>query len=163
MFFIAGYTAGQYFNPTSGSQRYGGPADILCLPNNPELTNKTIPDYSMIYGAEFEGSGFQSGAINEDIPCTVCRNPRASESIMIPGRKSCYAGWNIEYNGLIASGYSNDKASSYICMDMHPEYIPGGQRDEDGHRIWLIKSKCGSLPCPPYHNDYALYCVVCSK
>ena len=52
---------------------YGGPANFLCLPNNPQLSNQTVDDGSYIYGTEFFTHKFIAGAIHEDVPCTVCR------------------------------------------------------------------------------------------
>jgi hypothetical protein len=47
---------------------------------------------------------------------------------MIPGKKSCFAGWKKEYDGIIASGAYSHAASSFICIDAHPSYITGGSR-----------------------------------
>lgn len=97
------------------------------------------------------------------MPCVVCRVRTATTTVMIPGRKSCYSGWNIEYTGLLASGYQNYSPSSYICVDIHPEFIPSGQDNKNGHLFYVVGYKCGSLPCPPYHDNRVAYCVVCSK
>jgi hypothetical protein len=96
--------------------RYGGAANTLCLPSDPELSNRTAPGGSYIYGTEYEQNFFTSGASNEDVPCAVCRASNTFTSIMIPGRKSCYNGWQMEYNGILASDSYADKASSFICV-----------------------------------------------
>jgi hypothetical protein len=51
---------------------------MLCLPSNPELSNKTISASSLIYGIEYAESTFGSGAVNEDVPCAVCRSTNTS-------------------------------------------------------------------------------------
>ena len=89
---------------------------MLCLPSNPELSNKTISASSLIYGTEYEESTFGSGAVNEDVPCAVCRSTNTSSSLMIPGRKSCFAGWKKEYDGIIALGAWSHAASSYFVL-----------------------------------------------
>jgi hypothetical protein len=43
---------------------------------------------------------------------------------MIPGRNACYNGWNLEYRGVLVSGYYGHKAAStYICLDEKPEIV----------------------------------------
>jgi hypothetical protein len=137
---------------------------MLCLPSNPELSNKTISTASLIYGTEYgDSTYFGTGAGNEDVPCAVCRSTNTSSSLMIPGRKSCFAGWKKEYDGIIASGAYTHAASSFICIDAHPTYITGGSRSNDDNLIYVTAMKCGSLPCPPYKDNLELFCVVCSK
>lgn len=82
---------------------------------------------------------------------------------MFPGRNICYSDWKIEYEGYIMSGYWGHRASTYICVDAHPDYVHGGKADEIGQRFYVTSTKCGSLSCPPYHDNLAVNCVVCSK
>ncbi|CAG2242397.1 unnamed protein product [Mytilus edulis] len=156
-----GFAAGQEY---LHSHYYGGPANMLCLPNNPEISNRTAPGNSLLVGTEYDnGNFFANGAHNEDVPCALCRSSNTSASIMIPGRKSCDSGWKIEYNGILASGAFTHKPSSYICLDSHPEFLQGGQGDQNGHVLYGTSTKCGSLACPPYVDNMAINCVVCSK
>ncbi|XP_071134417.1 uncharacterized protein [Mytilus edulis] len=156
-----GFAVGQEYHH---NQYYGGPANMLCLPNNPELSNRTAPGSSLLVGTEYDnGNFFANGAHNEDVPCALCRSLNTSASIMIPGRKSCDSGWKIEYNGILASGAYSHKPSSYICLDSHPEFLQGGQGDQNGHVLYGTSTKCGSLACPPYVDNMAINCVVCSK
>jgi hypothetical protein len=67
-------------------------SNMICLSSNPELSNITAPGGSFIYGTEYEDNMFASGALDEDVPCAVCRTSNTYTSIMIPGRKSCYTG-----------------------------------------------------------------------
>ncbi|CAC5370417.1 unnamed protein product [Mytilus coruscus] len=155
-----GYADGSVYRHGS---YYGGPSNMLCLPSDPELSNRTAPGSSFIYGTEYQENFFAPNAFNEDVPCAVWRNPNSFSSLMIPGRKTCYDGWQTEYKGYLASGCYSCKASSFICVDSQPEYIPSGTRDDNGHLLYVVGAKCGSLPCPPYHDKLELYCVVCSK
>jgi len=136
---------------------------MLCLPNNPELSNITTIGDSFIYGSEYETNTLRAGSANQDVPCAVCKSTNTHISIMIPGRKSCYNGWKIEYNGLIASDYHGYSASSFICVDGNPEFIQGGQKNENGRLLYFTSTKCGALACPPYKDDVAVNCVVCSQ
>ena len=137
---------------------------MLCLPNNPELSNRTVPGNSYLYGTEFEeGDFFRKSAQNEDTPCAFCRSKDTTASVMIPGRKSCYNGWKREYQGNLASGAESHKPSSYICVDSNPEFLQGGEINNNDNLLYATGAKCGSLPCPPYGNNLAIYCVVCSK
>jgi hypothetical protein len=136
---------------------------MLCLPSNPELSNNTISASSQLYGTEYEDTQFGSGTYNEDVPCAVCRSTNTSSSLMIPGRKSCFAGWKKEYDGIIASGAYVYASSSFISVDAHPTYTPGGSRNNNDNVIYVTAMKCGSLPCPPYTDNLEVFCVVCSK
>lgn len=159
---ILGFTAGQeHYKASSFS---GGPTNILCLPNNPELSNRTATGYSVLAGSEYEdGNFFIKGAQNEDAPCALCRSRNTSSSVMIPGRITCYDGWQMEYRGILASGAYGHRPSSYICIDSFPEFIQGGQDDKNGFLLYPTSTKCGALPCPPYGDNLAVNCVVCSK
>ncbi|CAC5365956.1 unnamed protein product [Mytilus coruscus] len=97
----ARFTAGQSLMEYNA--RFGGPSDYLCLPNNPELSNLTTAGVSHLFGTEYEEKILQADAIDEDIPCAVCKSVNTHISIMIPGRETCYQGWKKEYNGLLAS------------------------------------------------------------
>ncbi|CAG2212831.1 unnamed protein product [Mytilus edulis] len=157
----SGYTGGGSYND------YGAAPEPVCLPLDPDF-NKTSGgggDYAIIHGAEFDSNFFASNSAHQDIPCAVCRVKQASSVIMIPGKNMCYTGWNLEYNGYLATNaYNEHGASSYICIDIQPEYVTGGSSwKHDGKLFYEVVAKCGSLQCPPYHNDYPMTCVVCSK
>ncbi|CAG2201793.1 unnamed protein product [Mytilus edulis] len=125
----SGYAAGQRHEHITYSSRFGGPANTLCLPKDPELSNISFTSsWSLLYGAEYEKNEFAPDSGDNDVPCAVCRNNHASSSIMIPGRHFCYSGWMQEYNGILASGHTGSSASSYICMDKNPEYISSGEK-----------------------------------
>ena len=98
-----------------------------------------------------------------DIPCSVCYTS-AANTLMIPARDTCYGGWKRQYYGYLASGYYNQvAASSDICIHINPEDLNGGEQIHDGRYFYPVISKCLPLQCPPYHEDYPLTCVVCSK
>ena len=154
-----GYAAGEKYYHSSGSK--GGASNMLCLPSNPELGNKTKSASSQLYGTEYDDAKFGSGAYNEDVPCAVCRSTNTSS--MIPGKKSCFAGWKKEYDGIIALGAYLHAASSYIGVDAYLTYTPGWSRNNNDNVIYVTAMKCGSLPCPPYKDNLEVFCVVCSK
>ncbi|XP_071131280.1 uncharacterized protein [Mytilus edulis] len=156
----SGYAAGEKFNWGSGK---GGASNMLCLTNNPELSDKAGSGNSFIFGTEFQGNDFASDSTNEDVPCALCRSSNTASSVMIPGRKTCYAGWKEEYDGILASSAYGHAPSPYICVDANPTYVKGGQRDNNEHLLYVTAMKCGSLPCPPYKDNVQVYCVVCSK
>ncbi|CAC5370388.1 unnamed protein product [Mytilus coruscus] len=161
---IDSYAAGSSYYHTQTKSYFGGPANTLCLPADPEISNATYTSTdSLLYGSEYEHNYFAANSDDEDMPCVVCRMRHAATTLMIPGRKTCYSGWNIEYTGLLASGYQGYSPSTYLCVDSQPEYVPSGQEDKNGHLFYVVGYKCGSLPCPPYHDNRIAYCVVCSK
>lgn len=118
---------------------------MLCLPDDPELSNKTASTNSQIFGTEFENNDLVAGALNEDVSCALCRSTNTSSTVMFPGRKTCYAGWKEEYNGVLASSAYSHNPSPYICVDTHPIYVYGGQRTNDEHLLYVSNLKCGSI------------------
>ncbi|CAG2234163.1 unnamed protein product [Mytilus edulis] len=154
-----GYAAGEKHYRSSSYR--GGASNMLCLPNNPELSDKSGSGSSFIFGTEFEGNQFASDSNSKDVPCVLCRSSNTASSVMIPGRKTCYAGWKEEYNGILASSAYSHAPSPYICVDANPTYVKGGQQNKDEHLLYATSMKCGSLPCPPYKDNVQVYCVVC--
>lgn len=117
-----------------------------------------------MYGGEYHSNFFASDSYDEDVPCALCRATSASSVIMIPGKNTCYSGWKLEYHGYLASGnHGHDVASSFVCVDINPEYILGGLTQNLGKLFYEVLAKCGTLKCPPYKNNHPLTCVVCSK
>ena len=106
----SGYTAGSYYYDT------GAAANHLCLSPVAEWAKYTndVDSGAKIYGAEYEfwnidarnkggadqrsNMFFGKPLVDDNVPCSVCRSPRSSV-LMIPGRKSCLSGWNLEYAG----------------------------------------------------------------
>ncbi|CAC5420844.1 unnamed protein product [Mytilus coruscus] len=143
----------------------GSAAEPVCLPKDPDFVKTSGRGYGHMYGAEFDGNYFASNSANQDVPFAVCRVKQASSVIMIPGKNWCVTGWNMEYNGYLASNdHSNAAAGSFVCIAIQPEYINGGSSWNGGSKLFYdVVAKCGSLRCPPYKQDYPLTCVVCSK
>lgn len=155
----SGYAGGGYAGDA------GAASEKVCLPLDPNFNKTSGSDYGRMHGAEFQTNFFNSNSGGQDVPCVVCRVKQASSVIMIPGKNRCYTGWNMEYYGYLSSGfYANAAASSYVCVDIQPEYVTGGSSyKNDGIYIYEVLSKCGSLHCPPYRDNYPMTCVVCSR
>lgn len=157
--FPTGFAGGGYYGES------GSAAEYVCLPPDPNYVKTSGgADNGHMYGAEFNSNFFASNANGEDVPCALCRTNQATSVIMIPGKNTCYSGWKLEYHGYLASGYyGHNVASAYVCVDINPEYIMGGVDFHYGKLFFDVLTKCGSLKCPPYINNYPLTCVVCSK
>ena len=143
----------------------GAAAEFVCLPPDPDLTTKYRTSFAYMYGAEYDSDDFNPRAANGDnLPCSVCMSTVDSSVLMIPGKSSCYDGWSLQYFGdLVAGGYSHKSATQYICLDEHSETLTGGHRNDEGKVFYPVKAVCGSLTCPPYHDNRYLSCVVCTK
>ncbi|XP_071126914.1 short-chain collagen C4-like [Mytilus edulis] len=156
----SGFMGGGYYKDP------GGPARPICLPSQPNFLKTSGGGGAFVYGTEFQSGFFGPKAKYQDVPCAVCEVQAGSKTIMIPGRYKCYPGWKREYYGNLAAGYAknNNHASAYICIDLKPEYIHGGNGGSNkANFLHDVVVRCGSLPCPPYHEGYPLPCVVCSK
>ena len=163
------------FSAGSDAQNSGSAANYICLSPDPlwgHYSDAHNADATVV-GVEYQFSGvggshgtsayFHKNVYDEDAPCSVCRS-RRSTVIMIPGRNQCYKGWNLEYKGYLVAGYyGHAAASEYVCLDDHPDVIPGGHNNNNGKLFYLAEGRCGSLTCPPYVDGRELTCVVCSK
>ena len=154
-----GFAGGSWYDHT------GAAAEFVCLPPDPDLTTKYTSSYALIYGAEYDTSDFAPRAEDgNDLPCSVCRSTVGLSVLMIPGKASCYDGWTLQYHGdLVAGNHADKAATQYICLDEHYETLTAGQDNHDGKLFYPVKAMCGSLACPPYHNNRYLTCAVCTK
>ena len=102
--------------------------------------------------------------LQQDIPCAVCEAVGRGAALMIPGTHVCPGGWTSEYKGYIVSAHNqHTRTAEFVCMDLSPEGLPGGQMNENGALFNFVTTVCGSLPCPPYIDSREMTCVICSK
>ncbi|XP_052083696.1 short-chain collagen C4-like [Mytilus californianus] len=143
----------------------GRSATPVCVPHDPDLGPvSSTGGFSTIYGMEYNDAVFGNNLYDKDVPCAVCRAIHVTSVFMVPGKLSCYKGWNLEYKGLLASGNRVDNgASTYICIDDTPEVLEAGVQNDNGYILFPVKAYCGSLKCPPYVQNSIFNCVVCSK
>ncbi|CAG2192248.1 unnamed protein product [Mytilus edulis] len=98
----------------------GGGVNYLCLPNDPENGQHQSYSNDQVYGGEYELSssskplGWSESMHDKEVPCAVCYKQRGSAVLIVPGRKTCYEGWNSEYHGyLMSDHYTHNKR---ICL-----------------------------------------------
>ncbi|XP_019850451.1 PREDICTED: short-chain collagen C4-like isoform X1 [Amphimedon queenslandica] len=156
-----GITGGNHNSQT------GGGANYVCLPKVPQYLSTTVPSsgQSYMYGTEYEvDNRLFPGNHDHNAPCAVCYTSTKSVKLMIPARTSCPSSWTIEYKGYLMTQVDGSKNSKvYECVDENPESIDGSKADTDGALFYFTASTCNGLPCPPYVNDRAITCVVCTK
>lgn len=160
----SGYVGGSHFN------NRGAAVEPLCLPRNPQwlkYRDRMEKERAYVHGAEYETRTSPSGLSSvhdQDVPCAVCLKRRRSVVNMFPARTTCYRGWNLEYRGyLMAGNWNHPAATTYTCVDEHPEAVHGGHENRNGYLFYHVEALCGSLKCPPYVHGRELACVVCSK
>ncbi|XP_052761394.1 uncharacterized protein LOC128204091 [Mya arenaria] len=157
-----GFAGGGWFDKKGASSNY------ICLPKDPifDGDGRKASSISTVYGAEYEtGSAtFHTNLYEEDVPCAVCRVIGRSV-VMIPARNACYSGWHTEYSGyLMSSCHGHEGNKELVCMDGNPEKAEGSDSgNQNGALFYFAQAVCGSLKCPPYSENKALTCVVCSK
>ena len=144
--------------------------NYLCLPDIPEHpvgAASGTQTGSYIYGTEYQCEQtpvLDPSHHNNDVPCVVCDVEGRSRVLMIPAKMSCPdGGWVKEYQGLLMSEHRSHKGSDFICVSDGMEDLSGGSGDDDGGTLYVVETKCGSLKCPPYVEDYEVACVVCTK
>ncbi|XP_052075862.1 short-chain collagen C4-like [Mytilus californianus] len=118
----SGYAGGGHYTDKGAAVEY------VCLPPDPSYVKASGKDEGRMYGAEFYTNFFfASDGAGEDVPCALCRTNHANTAVMTPGKNTCYSGWEVEYHGYFSSGYyGNDAATTYVCVDIKPEYLIGG-------------------------------------
>ncbi|OPL21556.1 hypothetical protein AM593_01109, partial [Mytilus galloprovincialis] len=122
----------------------GGGSNFLCLPNDPENGKAYSYPNDILHGAEYEihsntkPSGLPASLVNKEVPCTVCRRKGKVSVLMIPGRKSCYKGWQSEYSGILTSEEKDHYRADYICLDGEAEPLDNRSSNEEGKKNSLL-------------------------
>ena len=150
----SGFAGGGHFT------HKGSPANMLCLPPDPQYYSRTSSGSQYIYGVEYEIGGVNSHADQRNMPCALCKVTGRSTTVMIPSHYECPVGWRKEYNGYIMAGhYTQEGSSMYNCIDESLEQIPGSGGNQNPHRLFTVYAVCGHyFPC----SSTELTCVVCS-
>ena len=157
----AGYTAGSHYTHA------GGGAEPICLVDVPTWAsfNDANQNGALLYGAEFETSGFGipalTGIHNYDVRCAVCEVARGA-ALMVPGTQTCPSGWTQEYAGYLMAQHYTHSRSAFLCVDENPD-VTGSAASTEGLLFYPVEAECGALPCPPYVQDREVTCVVCTR
>ena len=144
----------------------GGASNYICMPNDPQYTlpyRPGVQGYSYVYGTEYELAPPGYNVNQHNAPCAVCYVATKQTTIMIPAHTSCPTGWTREYYGYLASESKNHYRTTYVCVDVAMESVPGSSADIAGGHFYFVEAHCNGVSCPPYSNEKELGCVVCSK
>ncbi len=157
------------YSGLAGGSHYthGGGANYLCLPHNPQYLGYQTGSYdaSYLYGAEYQT--YREGPFrsmkDHNVPCAMCYTPRRGTVLKLPARYSCPSGWTREYYGYLMSAYRAHHPTSFECMDINAESVPGSARNDNGARFYFNEASCTGLPCPPYDTQKEVLCTVCTR
>ena len=157
------YGADTVYSGFAGGGHYshqGSPANLLCLPPDPQYYSSSSSGSQYIYGVEYEISGVNSHANDRNMPCALCKVTGRSTTVMIPSHYECPVGWRKEYNGYIMAGhYTQQGSTMYNCIDKSLAQISGSGGNENPHRLYTVYAVCGNyFPC----SSTEMTCVVCS-
>ena len=155
----------------------GGSAEKICLPDNPDYipgsinlstSSRNQMVRSVVQGAEIHVDYGVPGNPLQDLhlqnaPCAVCDVPTRARVIMIPAKTVCPSSWTREYYGYMMTEHDGNYRSSYTCIDVDPEPVPGEGNNTDPSLLFHTVTDCNGLLCPPYENNRQLSCVVCTK
>ena len=151
----------------------GNGVNALCLPHDPQSAPADFPSgldaaagVAHLFGSEYQYT-YKNIAVDDDVPCSVCRVQTASAVLMIPAKTTCPDKWTRQYSGYLTAESMNHQwydASEYLCVHGDAEYLTEGARQHnlDGRLFFPVTAVCGSLPCPPYQHGQYITCVVCS-
>ena len=150
----SGYAAGGYYT------NKGSPANLLCLPPDPQYYSPSSSGSQYIYGVEYDISGVNNHVHDRNMPCALCLAVGRSSMVMIPSHYECPVGWYKEYDGYVMTKYHSYEGSSmYNCVDKNLEQIPGSGGSQEGHEIRTVHALCGYyFPC----SSTEVTCVVCT-
>ena len=154
----------------------GGSSEIICLPDDPDylpgsidLTSSPANQYkSVVQGAEYEVNyGVPGNPLThvhqQNAPCAVCFVPTRATTIMVPAKSTCPSSWTREYYGYLMTAHDGHYRSSYTCLDVDPEPVPGTSSNTNPALVYHTVTDCNGLLCTPYQNNRQLSCVVCTK
>ena len=150
----------------------GGGAEKLCLPHNPDYISNPRsmnPTYfTTLHGSEYQGhNGPLHNVHNQNVPCAVCYVSTRAVMIMIPAKTVCPSSWTREYYGYLMAERGDHShhhsRSSFDCVDVNPDIIPGGTGNTDGALFNYVTATCNGLQCLPYVANKVLSCTVCTK
>lgn len=137
----------------SHQENTGGFTDILCLPDQPELSDEA----GVANVSEAEYGNFTA--------CAVCYVTNRSSILKIPARRTCPEGWTEEYGGyLMAANDSEEpRKSSTECVDADEEELFPSEEADNSTLFRHVEATCNRVKCPPYDPQMKLTCVVCTK
>ena len=148
----------------------GGSAEKICLPDDPDYIPGLVDLSSTVWksvvqGVEFEiVNGSPLRPLHEqNAPCAVCDVPTRSRVIIMPAKTVCPPSWTREYYGYLMTEQDGYYRSSYTCIDVNPEPIPGEGDNTNPSLFYHTITDCNGLLCPPYEDNCQLSCVVCTK
>ena len=151
--------------------QFRGGDEIFCFPgiDDQEFDRNFIQNnQGSLYHAAKLGGGSSAPDIIEGntLACSVCETKR-STVIMIPARRTCPQGWQLEYEGvLMAKGrfLFVNRQSSTICVSLAFEPSFASQQRSNALDIFNVNILCddGNL-CDVNNNNFDVHCVVCTK
>ena len=146
----------------------GGGANYLCLPKEAQYSPNLSYRSGYIHASRIQGAEYQhpTNGVSKDqnVPCAVCHVPSRTTLLVIPARYTCPSSWTREYYGYLMSEYRTHHRSTFECVDIAMEHLPGGHANTDGALFYHTECHCNhGIPCPPYIDHKELNCVVCTK
>ena len=148
----------------------GGGAEKLCLPLDPDYINAprstSATHFSTLHGAEYQTrDGPHHNLFDQNVPCAVCYASTRVAMIMVPAKTQCPSSWTREYYGYLMTerGVTGHHRSSFDCVDVNPDVVPGGAPNTNGALFYYVIATCNGLQCPPYEANRVVSCAVCTK
>ena len=141
----------------------GGASNLLCMPKDPQYSLRTqrgVQGWSYLHGAEYAHTFGTTHNLN--VPCAICSVPR-QQALMIPGKTTCPSGWTREYYGYLMSENKATYRSTFTCVDVAQEGLPGSRGHVSASDLYYVEAHCSGLHCPPYDPERELTCVVCTR
>ena len=131
------------------------------------MTPGNQPRRSALYGTEYEAEDTPPAfreMVEHNVPCAACYTSVRGGKIMVPGTIACPSSWTREYYGYLMAERYDYQPSTFECVDVDAESIPGTEADISGALFYFTEMRdCDNISCPPYTSGYELSCAVCTK
>ena len=82
------------------------PYDLNSLPS--DFLTSTFSGYeAYVCGAEYQFI-YKNVAIDDDVPCAICKVTPATTSMMVTAKLTCPQNWTLQYHGYLGAGHFGD-------------------------------------------------------
>ena len=80
---------------------------MISIPCHLTFQQLPILDSAYLYGAEYQFT-YKNVAIDNGVPCAICKVTSATTTMMVPAKLTCPLNWTLQYHGYLGAGHFGD-------------------------------------------------------
>ena len=106
----------------------GSETNTLCMPYDIDSLPSDFPTTTYsghsahLYGSEYQFT-YKNVAIDDDVPCTICKVTPETTTMMDPAKLTCPQNWTLQYHDYLDASHFGNYASEFIYSDNDPRGI----------------------------------------